>query len=61
MDDRERLIGDSRVYTRFDGFDILKCVCAFLIVCIHCPFEIGWFDGTRNELVIWGGVLHGIS
>ncbi|MCD8012959.1 MAG: acyltransferase, partial [Lachnospiraceae bacterium] len=23
---------------RYDGLDILKSICAFLIVCIHCPF-----------------------
>ena len=24
--------------SRYDGFDILKCVCAFLVICIHIPF-----------------------
>lgn len=29
----------SRAATsRYVGLDILKCICAFLIVCIHCPF-----------------------
>lgn len=30
---------------RYDGIDILKAICAFLIVCIHCPFpgEVGWY------------------
>lgn len=25
--------------TRFVGLDILKTICAFLVICIHCPFE----------------------
>lgn len=25
-------------FVRFSGFDILKFLCAFLVVCIHCPF-----------------------
>lgn len=24
--------------SRYDGFDILKCVCSFLVICIHIPF-----------------------
>lgn len=36
---------DKRITSRFEGFDILKCLCAFLVVCIHCPFEIGKLDG----------------
>jgi len=28
----------NRGQLRWDGFDILKCLCAFLIVCIHTPY-----------------------
>lgn len=26
--------------SRYNGLDILKCICAFLIVLIHTPFDI---------------------
>lgn len=31
-------MNDSYKFERQDAFDILKAVCAFLIVCIHIPF-----------------------
>lgn len=45
MDDKVIIVEDKLTYSRFEGFDILKCVCAFLVVCIHCPFEIGKWGG----------------
>ena len=45
MDDKEIMAEDKMTSSRFDGFDILKCVCAFLVVCIHCPLEIGKWGG----------------
>lgn len=29
---------ENRVFNRVDGLDILKCLCAFLVICIHVPF-----------------------
>lgn len=28
----------STTKKRYEGFDILKFICAFLVICIHCPF-----------------------
>ncbi len=29
-------VNQNRV--RYDGLDVLKCICAFLVVCIHAAF-----------------------
>lgn len=34
----QKTIFKGRAPERAGGLDILKCLCAFLIVCIHCPF-----------------------
>lgn len=31
-------VEQSRLSKRADGLDVLKFLCAFMIVCIHCPF-----------------------
>ena len=39
---------------RFAGFDILKFLCAFLIVCIHCPFpgEAGAYFTSLTRIAV---------
>lgn len=37
----------ASIQKRIDGFDILKCLAAFFIICIHAPF-----DGEFGEYVI---------
>ncbi|MBQ8133008.1 MAG: acyltransferase [Clostridia bacterium] len=39
---------------RWDGFDILKAICAFLIVCIHAPFvgEGGQYFLTLTRIAV---------
>ncbi|MCC8192293.1 MAG: acyltransferase, partial [Ruminococcus sp.] len=39
---------------RYDSLDILKAICAFLVVCIHCPFpgEFGRYISSLSRIAV---------
>lgn len=35
----KNIVLQNKIPKRAEGLDILKCLCAFMIICIHCPFS----------------------